>query len=173
VLRDRAWWDKVADVIPDPDSRPIIDELTNDVVVMYALNKPDAFEPVSLVWAAARDLSREEVVAESRESLARVAAASRRFGEAGRYRVEVPSDPDLAASLVLNVRDWLAADAVDGTPVMAIGTRVLLHVCGDGDVAGVNGLAELSRVLFDEADGLPLTSALLTLEPDGGVVPLA
>ncbi|MDR1808036.1 MAG: hypothetical protein LBR33_09025 [Propionibacteriaceae bacterium] len=171
LLQPAAWYRDACAQIPDRGWWPIVEELPNDLALTFALDRPEAFETVTTKRAEALGLTRQDLAAEARATLDQRAAGVVLEGRGGRYRVELPDCPDLAASLILNTPVWLKAGDIAGQPVLAIGRRIMLHVCGSDDGASVAGLAALNRNLYESppVEGKALDPRLFTVDLSGQV----
>ncbi|GAB3598662.1 DUF1444 domain-containing protein [Microbacterium tumbae] len=116
------------------------------------------------------ELGGEEALhALARENLRRrVGGGIRLDGGEGRYGLEVPSESDLTASLLLIPEVWRSAVAIEGQLAVAVPTRVELFLCSAADAETVASLQEMTPALFDGARGKPVSPALFTL--DGGTL---
>jgi hypothetical protein len=93
-------------------------------------------------------------------------------GGGGRFRLTVPHEMDLSASLALVPELWTGGVEIAGAPVLCLPTRVELLVCGDRDEETVASLRTFAPSLMDEARGKPVAPTLFTLT-DAGIAALA
>jgi len=174
LLQPGSWFREVRAQIPDQDWWPITDELPNDVVITYAFDRPDQFETLTPARLRALGRSRQDVTDAAYATLAERAAGAVVEGKGGRYRVELPDHPDLAASLILDIKAWLSPEQIRGRPVLAAARRVMIHVCGSDDANSVAGLGRLNRNLFSTptVEGKALSPDLFTVDAIGQLVAL-
>lgn len=154
---------------------PIMEAVVEGVVATLGLDTPDSF---TLLSESLLRRHRLQPGLARAGALARLRHASTDLvseGGAGRYRVQYPENRDLTASFALVADEWLKAELLDGEPVLAIATRVSIHLCGANDTDSVRELAELAQEMYQagvedpEANGRPITPRLLTLS-DGKLV---
>jgi hypothetical protein len=169
VLQPGAWYRDTCAQIPDEQWWPLTDQLPNDLVVTFAFDRPDHYETLTPARLRALGRDRADVAAEAYATLAQRASGAVVAGQGGRYRVELPSHPDLTASLMLNAKAWLRPEQIQGRPVLAAARRIMLHVCGADDAGSVAGLAQLNRDLYDgpAVEGKALTPDLFTVDAAG------
>lgn len=154
--------------IPDfPDeAKPFTAELSEELSAAYAADPQGSWEMIQRGEVEAfggRDALHRTAV----ENLLRRADDVLVEGGAGRYRVRVPSEPDIAASLILAPQLWRERMELAGDPVICAPTRVVLLVCGSEDAEAVETLHGYATAMFDEADGKPVTTALHTIGASG------
>ena len=95
-------------------------------------------------------------------NLAELARTALRAAGDRRFRLDLPGYDHLSASLILIMPLLLPSLPLRGAPVIAIGDRTSLHVCGSSDSDGVALLRTLAREHFDEG-AAPVTPELQTL----------
>lgn len=151
---------------------PLLSVHDSGLTVAYVLERDAAWEYVTAATAARLRLTEAALAAESLAWLARIAPVV--SGGDGRFLLEMPEgSEDLTASLILraDVLHALVDEFVAGDPVVAIGQRVAMHLCGTDDVEAVEGLRELARGLYDSGDAAPVSTALYRLGADGSARP--
>jgi len=151
---------------------PLLTAHDSGLTVAYVLEREAAWEYVTAATAERLGLTEAAVTAESLAWLARLAPVA--SGGDGRFRLEMPEgSEDLAASLILRADavHALVDEFVAGDPVVAIGQRVAMHLCGTDDTEAVEGLRELARGLYESGDAAPVSTALYRLGADGSARP--
>jgi hypothetical protein len=152
--------------------RPVLDAHASGLTVAYVLERDAAWEYVTAATASRLGLTGAALAAESLAWLERVDPVV--AGGDGRFLLEVPAGrEDLAASLILRAAFLhdLFDEFVAGDPVVAVGQRVSMHVCGADDAESVEGLRLLARGLYDAGDATPVSTALYRLGADGSATP--
>lgn len=164
--------DRAAASLRARSAGPLLSVHDSGLTVAYVLEREAAWEYVTPATAERLGLTEAALAAESLAWLARIAPVA--SGGDGRFRLEMPSgSEDLAASLILraDVVHALVDEFVAGDPVVAIGQRVAMHLCGTDDTEAVEGLRELARGLYESGDAAPVSTALYRLGADGSARP--
>jgi hypothetical protein len=92
-------------------------------------------------------------------------------GYEGRYRLTVPDELDLSASLVLDPARWTPTFPISGDLIIACPTRIEMLVCSAANDADTTSLRETAAMLFEAAEGKPVSPSLYRLS--GTVLSLA
>ncbi|NQX03353.1 hypothetical protein HQQ82_00900 [Rathayibacter sp. VKM Ac-2856] len=171
VLDDRA----VAAVLARSvlSDAPILVPHASGLTVAPVLDRDGAWEYVTASTAARLGHTSESLAEEALAWLARIDPIV--SGGDGRFLLETPpGSEELAASFILRAGflHALFDEFVPGEPVVAIGQRVSMHVCGTEDSDAVAGLHELARALYDGGDAAPVSPTLYRLGADGSATPL-
>jgi hypothetical protein len=151
---------------------PVLDVHASGLRVAYVLERESAWEYVTAATADRLGLAGTALAAESLAQLARIDPVV--SGGGGRFLLETPvGREDLAASHILRAAYLhdLFDEFVAGDPVVAIGQRVAMHVCGTEDSEAVTGLRELARGLYELGDASPVSTVLYRLGADGSATP--
>lgn len=156
-------WVESAEVIPDVQQRPVYIPIDETWGVSFAQDVGGAYSIVSRATAVDAGYDDTALLRAATEHLASIARSSLQASGEGRYRLELPGHEDLAASLILIMPLLLPSLPISGAPVIAIGHRIMLHVCGSEDAAGIEGLRELTQSLFTSGEAKPVTPLLYTL----------
>lgn len=88
-------------------------------------------------------------------------------GEGGLFRLTVPEERDLSASVVLDLNRWRHAIPVSGDLIVAIPTRTEVLLCAADDEAGVSALTDMAKSCFEAAEGKPVSPGLYSLNFTG------
>lgn len=172
LLAGEAWiagTEETLSRIPDfPDAaKPFTRRLTPEVSAAYGADPEGTWEMIQRGevggFGGVEQLHRLAVANLVRRAAADVVVE----GGAGRYRIQVPSEPDLSSSLLLVPELWRDRIDVAGDPVICAPTRIVLLVCGSEDVGAVEALRGYATAMFEQADGKPVTTALHTIAPSG------
>lgn len=151
---------------------PILAPHTSGLTVAHVLDRDGAWEYVTASTATRLGHTVESLAAEALAWLARIDPIV--SGGDGRFLLQTPpGSEELAASLILRAGflHALFDEFVAGEPVIAIGQRVSMHVCGTEDSDAVAGLHELARGLYDVGDAAPVSTTLYRLGADGSATP--
>jgi uncharacterized protein YtpQ (UPF0354 family) len=171
ILVGTEWRETLSLAITDPDQLPIYTPIGTDWGIAYAVDLGDSYSYVTKPVADEAGLDEDALRSIATSTLAEIASEHLVLTGDDRYRVELPGLDDLAASLILVLPSILPQLELDGDPVIAIGHRVMLHVCGSNDAAGIEGMRGLALALFESGDAKPVTPELQTITADGAIVP--
>ena len=151
---------------------PILAPHASGLTIAHVLDRDGAWEYVTASTAARLGHTVESLAAEALAWLALIDPIV--SGGDGRFLLETPpGSEELAASLILRAGflHTLFNEFVAGDPVIAIGQRVSMHVCGTEDADAVAGLRELARGLYNGGDAAPVSTTLYRLGADGSAMP--
>lgn len=170
LISGQAWIDANAETfsqIPDfpAGEYPLACPIASGLYVTYATDPHVSWELVSIDAAPAYG-TQEELRATALANMRR-RGDLRVEGGSGRYRLTVPDEMDLSASVILDTEQWLPTLPIQGDLIVAIPTRIEALVCSASDADSVAALAELAAKAFDLADGKPVSPTLYRLSPDG------
>jgi len=171
ILVNDEWRETLALALTDAAQTPVYTPIGTDWGVAYGVDLGDSYSYVTQPVADEAGLDEAALRAIATTTLAEIASEHLVLTGEVRYRMELPGLDDLAASLILVLPSILPQLELDGDPVIAIGHRVMLHVCGSNDAAGIEGLRGLSMALYESGDAKPVTPALQTITADGSIVP--
>ena len=163
-------WIASADVIPDVEQRPVYIPVGETWGVSFAQDEGGSYSVVNRKTAVDAGYDDTALLKAATEQLASIARGGLQATGDGRYRLELPGHEDLAASLILIMPLLLPSLPISGRPVIAIGHRIALHVCGSDDAEGIVGLRELAQGLYSSGEAKPVTPLLYTLI-DGVITP--
>jgi len=163
-------WIASADVIPDAAQRPVYIPVGEKWGVSFAQDADGSYSIINRQTAVDAGYDDTALLKAATEQLASIARAGLQASGEGRYRLELPGNEDLSASLILIMPLLLPSLPISGRPVIAIGHRIMLHVCGSDDADGVAGLRELAQSLYSSGEAKPVTPLLYTLV-DGVITP--
>ena len=152
-------------------AEPVLGTHASGLTVAYVLERDAAWEYVTAASAARLGLDGSALAAESLAWLGRVDPVV--SGGDGRFLLEAPPGrEDLAASQILraDVLHDLFDEFLAGDPVVAIGHRAAMHLCGSDDLEAVEGLRMLARGLYESGDAAPVSTGLYRLGADGSAV---
>lgn len=149
-------------------SEPVLHRLGEDLVVGYALDRPDHYEVVLQRHLDEFGMSSDDVFRAAVATLRERAAAELVIqGDQGRYRVVLDGPSrDLTASLVLAPDLYLPRMQFSGAPVVGLGSRIWLHLADAAIPAEVEGLRGLVSGLHDAGDAKPLNRWIYRFESD-------
>lgn len=156
-------WVASAEVIPDVDQRPVYIPVGEKWGVSFAQDVNDSYTMVNRRVAVNAGYDDTALLKAATEHLAEIARTNLQASGDGRYRLELPEHADLAASLILIMPLLLPSLNLSGQPVIAIGHRIMLHVCGSDDAEGIESLRELTQSLYSSGEAKPVTPLLYTL----------
>lgn len=163
-------WIASAEVIPDVHQRPVYIPVGEKWGVSFAQDVAGSYSIINRQTAVDAGYDDTALLKAATEELASIARGGLQASGDERYRLELPGHEDLAASLILIMPLLLPSLPIAGRPVIAIGHRIMLHVCGSEDKDGIEGLRELSRSLYSSGEAKPVTPDLYTLV-DGVITP--
>ncbi|KJL30312.1 hypothetical protein RS83_01062 [Microbacterium oxydans] len=147
---------------------PIIEQVAPGVATTLVLDEGDRFSTLTESALARMRLTPPLARSGAWARLRQACSGLRIDGSDGRYRLTFPANPDMAASFALVTDTWLNKDALRGTPVMAVGNRTALHVCGSADEEGISALRDIAEASYRQSvsapaeHGQPITPRLLT-----------
>ncbi len=150
------------------DQFPYTDEVGPDIVSVLSVDHGDRYLDISGQVLEQMGISPQEITAEALERLRQAAPSLSVEGGGGRYRISFPENPDLTASFMLVANSWVPEGMVQGDPVFAAGSRVMLHLCGSDDADALVGLSRIAQTHYQESledpvsNGRPLSPKLLT-----------
>jgi hypothetical protein len=162
------WALRDLDALPE-DKRPIVLHLDSGLDVGYAFDTPERFVYVNRDQLDDLGHTAQTLHEEATRWLRQTAAERLEVGGNGRYRLELPGTEDLTASLILTPDVWLDRVELDGAPIVAVGHRIMLHVCGSNDTEGVDGLRGLAKALFETQEAKPVSPELFVLGSEGEI----
>lgn len=175
LMAGEAWLagteEKLAQIPGFPDAaKPHSRRITPELSAVYGADAEGSWEMIQRGevegFGGAEALHRLAVT----NLVRRVAADVVVDGGGGRYRIQVPTEPDLTSSLLLVPELWRDRIDVAGDPVICAPTRIVLLVCGSEDGEAVEQLRGYATAMFEQADGKPVTTALHTIGPAGPAV---
>ncbi|MFC4279012.1 DUF1444 family protein [Achromobacter aloeverae] len=141
----------------------ITEPLTDELLVAFVEDKPDAMSYVAPGELEGLELTREALMPLALENLRRQLPALTVEGQDGRYGVRADGNYD--ASFVFLAQEWRDRVDIDGEPVIALPARDELLVCGSNDADSVRSLRDMAaRIMAQSAYGL---SAQLFTWKDG------
>lgn len=132
----------------DSDHDPLTEPVTEGIIAAFRLAGETTSPLLTRQSIGAMSLTPELVRA---GSLARLRQASKDLtieGGNGRFRITYPNVPDLAASFLTIADTWLNTDPLNGSPVIAVGDRRFVHICGSHDKEALEGLREIAGNYF-------------------------
>ena len=156
-------WVASAEVIPDVEQRPVYIPVGENWGVAFAQDEGGSYSMINRKTAVDACYDDTALLKTATEQLASIARTGLHASGEGRYRLELPGHEDLAASLILIMPLLLPSLPISGNPVIAIGHRIMLHVCGSEDAEGIVGLRELAEALYSSGEAKPVTPQLYTL----------
>lgn len=170
ILSGQAWVDANEQMfaqIPDfpAGSRPYAPPVAAGLYRAYAVDPGPSWEMVDA--DTARTMGGAEALEAQALANLRRRGAIRVEGGGGRYRLTVPDERDLSASLVLDAERWRSEVPIDGDLVVAVPTRVETLVCGAGDHESIAALRDLAERAFREGEGKPISPSLYRLSAAG------
>lgn len=148
---------------------PLSESVVPGVVSTLGLDQGDRFVTLTASHLAEMGITRELAESGARARLRTAASGLQIEGSGGRFRLHLPSNPDLTASFMLIADAWLTSVAIDGDPIFAVGSRAFLHVCGSKDREAMDGLRAIATTMHRDSTadpqglGQPLTPDLLLL----------
>lgn len=166
MISGQAWMDGNKDIFskyPDfpLENLPIAIPYTNGLFITYALDIGGSWEIVtSSVADSLCGTERLEAVALTN---LRQRGDIQIEGSNGRFRLTVPSERDLSASVVLDPNRWRATIPISGDLVVAIPTRAEVLICSTTDKAAISGLSDMAKKCFEAAEAKPVSSSLYRL----------
>lgn len=172
MLSGQQWLDANAEIfarIPDfpAGQHPFAQPLAGEVHVTYAIDPGPSWEIVSIddvpTYGDA-DALRERALF----NLARRGDIAVERG-GGRYRLTVPDEMDLSASVLLSPARWRAAVELSGDLAVAVPTRIHVLICSADDADSVAALRGYATELFEQAAAKPVTTQLLRLDAAGSL----
>ncbi len=138
----------------------ITEPLTDELLVAFVEDKPDAMSYVAPAELDALGLARADLMALALENLRRQLPSLTVEGQDGRYGVR--GDGNYDASFVFLAPQWRERVDIDGEPVIALPARDELLVCGSNDKDSVRSLRDMAaRIMAQSAYGL--SAQLFTL----------
>lgn len=144
----------------------ITEPLTDELLVAFVEDKPDAMSYVAPGELEALELTREALMPLALDNLRRQLPALTVEGQNGRYGVRADGNYD--ASFIFLAQEWRDRVEIDGEPVIALPARDELLVCGSRDGDSVRALRDMAaRIMAQSAYGL---SAQLYTWQDGKLV---
>jgi uncharacterized protein YtpQ (UPF0354 family) len=144
----------------------ITEPLTDELLVAFVEDKPEAMSYVAPGELEALGLTREQLMPLALENLRRQLPALTVEGQDGRYGVRADGNYD--ASFVFLAQEWRDRVEIKGDPVVAVPARDELLVCGSEDSDSVRSLRDMAaRIMAQSAYGL---SAQLYTWKDGKLV---
>jgi hypothetical protein len=143
--------------------RPVYISLGRGWGVSFAEDASGAEPMITRADAMAAGLDETSLLRAATERLAAIARTELRASGERTYRLELPGHENLAASLILIMPLLLPSLPISGQPVISIGHRAQLDVCGSDDAESVAQLRELSTSLYGGGDATPVTPDLYTL----------
>jgi hypothetical protein len=170
MLSGQEWMDANAAIfaqIPDfpAGQHPFAQPLTGEVYVTYAIDPGPSWQVVNIddvpLYGDATAL-RERALA----NLARRGDIDVESGN-GRYRLSVPAEMDLSASVLLAPHRWRTAIDLPGDLAVAVPTRMHVLICSVDDAESVGALRGYATELFAEAAAKPVTTQLLRMDAAG------
>ncbi|WP_454692094.1 DUF1444 family protein [Achromobacter aloeverae] len=141
----------------------ITEPLTDELLVAFVEDKPEAMSYVAPGELEALELTPEALMPLALENLRRQLPALTVEGQNGRYGVRADGNYD--ASFVFLAQEWRDRVDIDGEPVLALPARDELLVCGSKDGDSVRALRDMAaRIMAQSPYGL---SAQLFTWQDG------
>ena len=168
MLSGQSWMDSNKEIlskIPDlpADNWPIAIPYTDGLFITYAIDPGPGWEIVS---AAHGFCNHDELFPIAIKNL-RNRGDIHIEGGNGRFRLTVPEERTLSASVVLDLSRWRHAIPISGDLVIAVPTRIKVLLCAADDKSSVSELTDMAKSRFEAAEGKPISPNLYYLSSMG------